>query len=271
MVTPMPDAGRTAARTLIGPAITDVAGEPAAPEQMERLVARYHWAASYCEERVVLEVACGTGQGLGLLRSRAREVCACDLSRENLESAKVSNGPGLPFVQANAQTLPFADHSVDVIVLLEAIYFLPSSDAFLAEARRVLRPNGWCLVSAINKECPDFNPNHSLYRRLYGVQELSQQFREHGFVPECFGIIPMGQPSLRRQAFQPIKRLAISLNLIPESKRARLFLKRIVFGQLRVIPHDISELPGPDVSPQPLSTDKPDWIHQVVLCAGKRN
>src|SRR5688500_1556016 len=69
---------------LIGPAITDVAGEAAGRIQIERLVQRYHWAASYCAGRRVLEVACGTGQGLGLLGTVASQVCGCDLSMENL-------------------------------------------------------------------------------------------------------------------------------------------------------------------------------------------
>lgn len=252
----------------VGPEITDVAGEPATPEQLERLVARYHWTASYCGGRDVLEVACGTGQGLGLLKARARKLFGCDLSPENLKLAARSAGGSVPLVRADAELLPFADHSLDVVIILEAIYFLPSSDAFLTEARRVLRPNGRCVISAINKGAPDFNPNHSLYRRLYGAPELSQQLREHGFLPECFGIIPKNQPSRRDKMFQPVKKLAVGLDVIPESKRARLFLKRIVFGELQTIPHDISSLPAPAAAPQPISSDTPDTVHQVILCAG---
>lgn len=266
----MPSGSLAGRRTTIGPEITDVAGEPAAPEQLERLVARYHWAASYCDGGVVLEVACGTGQGLGLLRSRARRVYACDLSRDNLETAQKGNGRAQPLVQANAQSLPFADQSVDVVIILEALYFLPSSHEFLTEARRVLRPNGWCLISAINRDCPGFNPHHSLYRELYGTRELARLLREHGLAPECFGIIPMNKPSLRRRAFEPIKRLAVGLDVIPESKRARLFLKRIVFGELQRMPHDVSTMPGPIALPEPVLTEEPDVTHQVILCAGKR-
>lgn len=256
-------------QTEIGPDITDVAGEPATPEQLERLIARYHWAASYCTGRIVLEVACGTGQGLGLLRSRAQRVFACDLNSENLENAKRGNGPDQPLLQVNAQALPFADKSVDVVIILEALYFLPSSDEFLDEVTRVLRPNGWLLVSAINKDSPDFNPRHSLYRELYGTRELAAQFRRHGLEPECFGIIPMDEPSFRRRAFSPLKRLAVGLNVIPESKRARIFLKRIVFGELQRMPHDITTAAAPAVEPTPVSTEEPDRVHQVILYAGK--
>ncbi len=255
---------------LIGPAITDVAGEPAGATQVERLIARYHWTASYCDDRVVLEVACGTGQGLGLLSSRARTVYGCDLSAENLSTARETYASTIDLVQANAQQLPFKAGAVDVVILLETIYFLPSAGDFLTEARRVLRPGGRLLVSSINRDCPDFNPNHPLYFAHYGVIDLVGAFERHGLEPECFGIIPMDTPSLRSRAFQPLKRMAVGLNLIPESMQARRFLKRIVFGRLQPMPRDIASLPAPAIAPVRLATSERDRIHQVVLCAGTR-
>lgn len=260
--------GAHAVRTEIGPDITDVAGEPAAADQIERLIARYHWAASYCDGKVVLEVACGTGQGLGLLRSRARQVFACDLSADNVKTANEGNRSAQPLVRADAMSLPFESKSVDVVIILEALYFLPSANDFLAEVTRVLKPGGWFLVSAINKDAPDFNPRHSLYRELYGTLELSEKFRNYGFEPECYGIIPLDRPSFRSKAFTPLKKIAIGLNVIPESKRARIFLKRIVFGEMNNMPRDISTVAGPAAPPSRVSTDAPDVTHQVILCAG---
>jgi SAM-dependent methyltransferase len=251
--------------------ITDVAGDPADRTQLERLIRRYHWTASYCENRIVLEVACGTGQGLGLLRSRAARLYAMDLSSENLAGVRETYGMRIPLVKGDAQLLPFADATFDVVVLLEAIYFLPSADEFLSEARRILRAEGMCLVAAINRDCRDFNPNHPLYFERYGAPDLASAFRRHGFVPDCFGIIPLNQPSLRRRLFQPAKTVAIKLNLIPDSKRTRRFLKRIVFGGLQPMPRDISALPAPATPPRTIPVDRPDTVHQVVLCAGKRS
>jgi SAM-dependent methyltransferase len=257
-------------QTAIGPEITDVAGEPTEQTQLQRLIARYHWAASYCDGKEVLEAACGTGQGLGLLRTRASAVYGCDLSPENLATARAGNGPSQPLVRADAQSLPFADASLDAVIMLEAIYFLPSAGAFISEVRRVLRPGGWCILSSINKDCIDFNPHHSLYRELYGTRELAGLLGAHGFASEAFGIIPMNRPGLRTKAFAPVKKVAIGLNLIPEGKRARLLLKRIVFGPLERMPHDISRMPAPSAKPTPLSLDVPDPVHQVILCAGRR-
>lgn len=254
-------------RTLIGPAITDVAGEPAGRVQVERLVERYHWVASYCAGKSVLEVACGTGQGLGLLRLRAAKLYGCDLSWENLRRASATYDRTVPLVQTDAQALPFGDRSLDVVILLETLYFLPSADAFLAEAARVLRPGGRLLISCINKDCPDFNPNHPLYFARYGAPELSKAIREAGFEPECFGIIPMDRPSARSRAFGPIKKAAVRLNLIPDSMQARLLLKRLVFGKLELMPPDISAHASPSRDPVPIAAGSPDRVHQVILCA----
>ncbi|MEO8577083.1 MAG: class I SAM-dependent methyltransferase [Gemmatimonadales bacterium] len=267
----MPSAEAKAAQRLIGPAITDVAGEPAGATQLERLIARYHWTSSYCSGREVAEIACGTGQGLGLLGRNARRLFACDLSDENLDKVRLTYGSRFAIAQADAQALPFEDNSLDVIVLLETLYFLPIPDAFLAEVKRVLRPGGYCLLSCINKDCPDFNPNHPLYFNHYGAPQLSEKLRQHGFEPECFGIIPMDQPSIRSRVFKPLKQMAVRLNLIPESMQARLLLKRIVFGRLDLMPHDISVLAPPIVAPASISSDVPDLVHQVVLCAGVKS
>jgi SAM-dependent methyltransferase len=158
-----------------------------------------------------------------------------------------------------------------VVILLETLYFLPSAAHFLTEARRVLRPGGRLLVSTINKDCPDFNPNHPLYFSHYGVTELAGKLSAHGLVPECFGIIPMDRPSLRSRAFKPIKKLAIRLNVIPDSMQARQLIKRIVFGPLEPMPRDIAAEPAPRLPPQRLALDQPDTVHQVVLCSGIRN
>lgn len=266
----MQRADQMSRKALIGPAITDVAGEPAGRVQIERLVERYHWAASYCEGKVALEVACGTGQGLALLQSRARKVFGCDLSFENLDRARSTYGPAATLTQTNAQTLPFASGSLDVVILLETLYFLPSADAFLGEAWRVLRPGGRLLISSINKDCPDFNPKHPLYFARYGVEDLAGQLSFHGFHVECFGIIPMDRPSARARAFKPVKQLAVRLNLIPDSMQARRLLKRIVFGRLEPMPRDISGWPPPLRQPVSLSTAHPDPVYQVILCAGSR-
>jgi SAM-dependent methyltransferase len=227
--------------SLVGPAFTDVAGEPASTAQLERIVNRYVWASEYCGGARVVEIACGSGQGLGLLAGNATQLFAADYSAENLETVQRTYGDKVPLIQLDAQRLPFRDQSFDVVVLLEALYFLPSAESFVREAARVLRPKGRLLLSVINKDNWDFQEN-PLYPRTFGAPELAGLLTSHGFHVQCFGALPMDRPTLRR-----------------------VWLKRIVFGKLVRLPFELTANSAPYRTPRRLPVG-PDLAHQVVLC-----
>ena len=53
--------------------VTEISGDDVSLEQVERIQNRYCWAKKYCESKDILEVACGSGQGLGQGSSRREE------------------------------------------------------------------------------------------------------------------------------------------------------------------------------------------------------
>ena len=252
-----------------GPTITDVPGRLASATQLKRLLIRYQWASTYCVGADVVDAACGTGQGLNLLNLSARRVHGADLSRDNLTVAHATYGGRIPLGASDAESLPIADQSVDVVVFLETLYFLASPETFIAEARRVLRPGGKLLLSVINKDCGDYNLS-PLYSRHFGCVELSRCLLDAGFSVQCYGAIPMDQPSLRERVFRPIKRLAAQLHLIPNTMQGREWIKRVVFGRLDVIPREITPDGKPYHAPERLSSSQPDKRHQVILCVATK-
>lgn len=253
---------------LIGPEFTEVAGEPGTRPQFERLCSRYVWVSGYTDGRDVLEVACGSGQGLGLLARRARRVMGGDYSPENLAIARRTYQGRIPLLRLDAHRLPISTAGLDVVLLLETLYFLPDPDAFVAEVARVLRPGGHLLISVINKDCWDFNPS-PLYPNFFGVQDLAALLERHRFEVECFGAFPLDRPTFRQKLFHPLKQVAIKLNLIPTSVQARLWLKRIAIGKLLPLPFEIQPDSAPYVAPVPVASDRPDPVHQVTLAAGR--
>ncbi len=68
--------------------VTEIAGELISEEQLDRAYTRYKWAQGFCEGKDVLEVACGVGQGLGLLHKVAKSLIASDIDNEILDTAK---------------------------------------------------------------------------------------------------------------------------------------------------------------------------------------
>src|SRR5262249_40538682 len=117
--------------------VTEVAGIGASHEQLEMLYSRYRYAVEFCRGKNVLEVACGSGHGLGYLAGKARLVVGGDYTPSLLRVAQKHYGSRLPLVQLDAHLLPFKPGSFDVILLYEALYYLAAPKQFLAECRRI--------------------------------------------------------------------------------------------------------------------------------------
>ncbi len=246
-------------------ALTEIAGDDVTTEQVERLARRYYWAEPYCRERDVVEVACGTGQGVGHLARHARSMAAGDYTEPLLAIARRHYGARFDFQHFDAQQMPFADRSRDVIVIFEALYYIPSLDRFFAECARVLRPGGVLLIASANKDLFDFNPSPDSYRYL-GVCEFEDELARFGFATTCYGDTPVGKVSARQQLLRPVKAMAARLGLIPKSMKGKKLLKRLVFGGLVPMPAEITAATAPAVAPTPLPAGRPDTDHKVIFC-----
>jgi SAM-dependent methyltransferase len=93
----------------------------------------------------VLDVACGTGNAsLPAARAGAR-VTGLDLTPELLERARAlaaAEGLDAAFVEGDAEALPFADASFDVVLSTFGVMFAPDAARAARELARVLRPGG---------------------------------------------------------------------------------------------------------------------------------
>ncbi len=245
--------------------VTELAGDDVSREQVERLCHRYYWAGQFCAGKDVLEAACGSGQGLGYLDKMSNSVVAGDYMDKILDIARKHYGDRFELKQFDAQDMPYADNSRDVIILFEALYYIPSAAKFVAECKRVLRPGGKVLIATANKDLFDFNPSPYTFE-YFGVPELEHLFAEKGFVVNCFGYMPIGEVSFRQKVLRPIKKLAIMLGLMPKTAEGKKILKRLVFGGLVKMPHEVSEGVFPYEEPRRLTLSVPDREHKVIYC-----
>lgn len=245
--------------------VTEIAGDEVTQEQVDRLCSRYYWAGKYCSGNDIIEVACGTGQGLGYLSCITRSLETGDISRPLLDIAFQHYGTRIPLLQFDAQDMPFADQSKDVIILFESIYYLPDAERFVRECVRVLRPGGKVLISTANKDLYDFNPSPYSHK-YYGVVELKSLLVQHGFKAEFFGDTPIGSVSIRQRILRPIKKLAVLVGIMPKTTLGKTFLKRIVFGKLVKMPAEIDSHTCQYVEPTRLSSSIPDTNHKVIYC-----
>ncbi len=114
----------------------------------------------------VLDIGSGPGTYFDLLATRIPQgqLVAGDLSLGMAQKASRHSRPNL-VINCDAQTLPFASHTFDVVLANHMLYHIPDLDEALSEIHRVLKPSG-CLVAATNSQytLPEFE---QLIRRVY--------------------------------------------------------------------------------------------------------
>lgn len=249
--------------------VTEIAGDKVSSEQVDRITNRYCWAKQFCKEKDVLEVACGSGQGLGMLYDESRSLTAGDYSSAVLQTAIDYYQNRIPLEVFDAQDMPFSDKKFDVIIIFEAIYYLPNFADFLLECRRVLKSGGTILISMPNVLLADFNKSPYSYE-YFSITELKNILQANGFESQFFGYLDIGSVSIKQKLFRPIKKMAANLGLIPKTMSGKKLLKRIVFGKLVSMPNEICPehckgCGGPDM------IDGETSSHKVIYCAAKLN
>jgi SAM-dependent methyltransferase len=206
------------------------------------LYTRYHLASQFCTGGEILEVACGTGIGLGLLATRAKSVVAGDIDPSNCAVARstYASNPRIRIVQLDAEKLPFTDGSFDAVILFEALYYLQAPELFFKEARRVLRPSGVLLMATVNCEWDGFNPS-PFSTRYFSAVELTGALSSCGFDLSMMAGFPEDTRSPLRQAIALVRRIAVKMRLIPRTMKGKQALKRLFYGKMTPIPRELSE------------------------------
>jgi demethylmenaquinone methyltransferase/2-methoxy-6-polyprenyl-1,4-benzoquinol methylase len=132
----------------------------------------------------VLDVGCGTGFATEALLTETDNVYGLDQSAHQLEKAYAKFGKRGPvrFHRGDAERLPFADDTFDVVWSSGSIEYWPNPVTALRELRRVTKPGGQVLVVG-----PDY-PNNTVFQKMadaimlfYDEEEADRMFTEAGF------------------------------------------------------------------------------------------
>jgi SAM-dependent methyltransferase len=119
----------------------------------EAMTQRILDAAGVADDRRILDVGCGFGGTLDMIRSRNTgcRLVGLNIDVRQLRAAvrllSASGGDPLSFVTADGCRLPVAAGSLDHVLAVECVFHFPSRKAFFQEAARVLEPGGTLALS----------------------------------------------------------------------------------------------------------------------------
>lgn len=132
---------------------------------------RYALASTWCKSRRVLDAACGEGYGSALIASQADHVTGLDISASAIDHAKTRYQElgNLEFRTGDVSGLPFEDDVFDVIVSFETLEHLEAQKDMLREFRRVLRADGFLVLSSPDKA--EYSDRRG-FRNKHHVREL---------------------------------------------------------------------------------------------------
>lgn len=137
-------------------------------------------------EEKVLDVACGTGVVAITAALRGAIVCGLDLTPELLEHAreneKTAGCNAIEWTEGDAERLPYADESFDVVLSQFGHMFAPRPDVTLSEMRRVLKPGGRIAFAT-------WPPEHFVGRFFAFVARHSPPAPQGAAPPPLWGVV----------------------------------------------------------------------------------
>jgi len=146
----------------------------------------------------LLDIGTGTGRMIEILGPRVVHALGIDQSREMLAMARVNlerAGLANSIVRlGDMYQLPLADSSFDAVVIHQVLHYADRPAAAIAEAARVLRPNGILVVVDFAPHALEFLREDHAHRRLgFADADVDDWCRAAGLDPESARRLP-GDP-----------------------------------------------------------------------------
>lgn len=137
---------------------------------------RYALAQKITKNKVVVDIASGEGYGSFLLSKRATRVFGVDIDEKSINHAKVkyASSKNIEFNVGSTDAIPLEDNSVDVVISFETIEHHDKHDLMMQEVSRVLKKNGFLLISSPEKSIyNERDPNNPYHIKELTLEDFS--------------------------------------------------------------------------------------------------
>lgn len=162
----------------------------------------FAWLATLTPARIhAVDVATGNGQAAVALANHFGQISAFDASAAQISVATAH--PHVNYAIAPAENLPLNNHSADLLTVAQALHWF-AHDAFYAETRRVLKPDGViaCWTYNLLTVTPEIDALvMSLYRDVLGYFWPAERYHvETDYVHLPFPFVRCAAPHFAMEA-----------------------------------------------------------------------
>jgi demethylmenaquinone methyltransferase/2-methoxy-6-polyprenyl-1,4-benzoquinol methylase len=157
---------------------------------------------------VTVDLAGGTGDVARLLAAGRRRVIVCDPSLPMMKAGRLRGAAGVSWLAGEAERMPFADASVDLLTVAFGLRNATSLERALVEIRRVLKPGGRFVCLEFSRPAAWLAPLYDLYSWL---------------VIPCLGALVAREPQAYRYLVESIRRF-------PDQRRFAALIEQAGFS-----------------------------------------
>jgi SAM-dependent methyltransferase len=179
------------------------------------------WVEPLDAEMIVLDVACGAGHAAEPVAAEVRQVVGVDLTPALLQLGAerlTENGVANVLLQeANAERLPFVDHSFDLVYCRSSLHHFGQPVDAVSEMVRVCRPAGRIVLLDLVPPDPEVRDRFDHLHRLLDPSHV-RSFTES----ELASLVPGGVDGLAYASTSTL-RLPIDIAITDQSDADQIF------------------------------------------------
>ena len=124
------------------------------------------------------------------------------------------------------------------------------------------------LIETVDKDWSEFNPS-PLSTCYFSVPELGKLLQGNGFKVEFYGAFSSIPKTVKEKIISIIRRIAVSLHLIPRTMKGKELLKKIFYGKLIPLKEEMEDGICEYDPPEPISSDTASFEYKVIYSLGR--
>ncbi|MCJ7694951.1 MAG: class I SAM-dependent methyltransferase [Anaerolineaceae bacterium] len=195
------------------------------------------------EGKRILEIGCGSGEISVHLSKRSAFVWGIEIDPLALFKESYTESSNFALSLSDGRHLPFADESIDIIILPQVYEHIKEQKALISGMFRVLEPGGVCFFSGPNR-WQIIEPHYFLPFLSWLPHKLADIYLRISGRGKCFDVYPRSYWGIKRLLRQ-FKVIDYTWHIIKEPEKYGLSSSSLIIKVMKRLPDSLLKLLRP--------------------------